>query len=297
MENIKEKNVLFITLDSCRYDTAKRALIPTIRSLGKLRKANTHGSYTIPAHLSFISGHLPAVFKNPLPYYSESEKQLWRIKTGPIRDNREVGILLKGNNILDGYEKNNFFVLGVGGVSQFSDGSLLRKYFKNFIYYGQNLNEEPLKPRKNESFPLNHVDEIIAKIKRHDKWFLFINCPETHYPYDYGNGIPKEILLIFNQIKNSLNLRGAVNRKIKDNLFEKLKLFQIKSLEQVDKRIKILLDRLSKHRDILVIICGDHGENFGEYFQGEKRWGHLFPSQQVMSVPLVIGQISKQHGK
>lgn len=294
---VKTKNVLFIVLDSCRYDTAKNAYIPTMCSLGPLRKACTHGSYTIPAHLAFFSGHLPVVLRKPfLAYYSESKKQLWRIKIGPTRDTRESGILLRGNNVLEGYEKMGFFILGVGGVTQFSNGSLLRKYFKNFIYYGQNLDEEPLKPRKKELFPLNHIDKIVAKIKGHDKWFLFINCPETHYPYDYGNGISNDVAIGFDKIKDCLNLRECINKNIDNKLFAKLKLMQINAVEKIDKKIKSLVDKLPKHRDILVVICGDHGENFGEYFEGKRRWGHLFPSTQVMNVPLIIGQISKNYG-
>jgi hypothetical protein len=289
---MEDKNVLFVTLDSCRYDLAEQADIPTIRSLGPLRKAYTHGSYTVPAHAAFFSGHLPVVLDEPkLLYYSDAVKQLWRIRTGPSRDTRGVGLLLEGSNVLDGYKNLGYHVLGVGGVTQFAEGSVLRSYFGNdFLFYGPNLDEELLESRKKESFPLNHVDEIVNQLSKHEQWFLFLNCPETHYPYDCGNGIPTDVERYFPLLKKSLNLRET-EEELPEDFSQKLKAMQIEALESIDYKLEQLFDALPKERDILVVICGDHGENFGEYFSGRKRWGHLFPSPEVMEVPIVVGEI------
>ncbi len=289
---MKEMNVVFVTLDSCRYDIAEQAEIPTIRSIGPLRKAYTHGSYTVPAHAAFFSGHLPVVLDEcELPYYSESAKQLWRIKTGPARDSKSSGLLLEGNNVLDGYRNLGYYVLGVGGVTQFTERSFLRSYFsEDFLYYGLNLDEEPLESRIEESFPLNHIDEITGYLDNRDKWFIFLNCPETHYPYDCGNGISKDVEKYFPLLKKSLNLREA-DKEFPEDFSQKLKTMQRESLESIDYKLGQLFNSLPKKRDFLVVICGDHGENFGEYFAGKQRWGHLFPSPEVMEVPLVIGEI------
>lgn len=291
---IKDKNVLFITLDSCRFDTIRQADVPNIKSIGKIRPAYTHGSYTVPAHIAFFSGHLPAVLEKPLKnYYSETKSQLWRIETGKSYDSKKFGILFEENNILEGYRKLGYFVFGVGGVTQFSENSLLRSYFgKNFLYFGENLNEEPLKSRRKSQFPLNHINEIILKLKNKDKWFLFINCPETHYPYDCGNGIPSKIKKSFSELKKYLNLReNNFNISNSQKLSSSLKLMQKEAIESIDKNLETLFEKLPKKRNILVVICGDHGENFGEIFANKQRWGHLFPSKEVMCVPLVIGEI------
>jgi membrane-anchored protein YejM (alkaline phosphatase superfamily) len=292
--NLAEKNVVFITLDSCRYDTADRASIPTIQSIGPVRKAHTHGSYTVPAHAAFFSGHLPTVLHNPTsPFYSESSAQLWRIKTGHYRDHRPTGILLDGNNILDGYRQLGHYVLGVGGVSQFADGSFLRSYFGDeFIFYGIGVDEEPLTSRLKGHFPLNHIDEIVRKLANRDKWFLFLNCPETHYPYDVGEGIKEEVLGQFPTLEKVLNQRESAYLALGEDFSAALKDMQKKALEVVDHKLNDLLHALPKDRDILVVICGDHGENFGEYFVDKPRWGHLFPSPEVMAVPLTIGELN-----
>lgn len=296
MRNLTKKNVVFLTLDSLGWGVAKDAKIPFMRSIGEMRMAYTHADYTVPAHTAFFSGHLPVVLNKPLlPYYSESIKQLWRIKTGYSRDTKtkKCGILLGGNNILEGYRKIGFYVLGTGGVTQFSDGSLLREFFgKDFLYYGQNLDEEPLAPRAPGLFPSNHIDEIMERINEHDKWFIFINVPSTHYPYDSGGGILQKTLNDFANLKECLNLgRKKIEDSVPQKIFDKFKHMQLESLERVDKRLQSFFNKLPKNRGVLVVICGDHGDNFGECFEGERRWGHLFPSPQTMQVPLIIGEI------
>ncbi|MFH0869664.1 MAG: sulfatase-like hydrolase/transferase [archaeon] len=296
-KDLNEKNVLFITLDSCRYDTAQKANTPTIEGIDQMRQAYTHGSYTIPAHIAFFSGHLPAAFEEPKQaYYSECIKQLWRIRTGRATESKPAGIELEGNNILGGYEKLGFYILGAGGVTQFAERSLLRQYFKEFLYCSKNLDEEPLNPRKKQEFPLTHIDEIVSRLKGHDRWFLFINCNETHYPYDTGEGVPLEIEKTYLDLKKRLNLREPANySKLNKEICDGLKEMQIRALEKIDKRIEHLIAEIPKQRNILTVICADHGENFGEAFCGRQRFGHLIPTPEVMRVPLVIGEINAKH--
>lgn len=291
---LEDCNVVFLTMDSCRYDTAKAADIPTMSSIGPIRMGWTHGSYTVPAHTAFFTGHLPSVMDEPrLPYYTESTRQLWKISTGRHQERPErFGLLLEGNDIIEGYRKLGFDILGVGGVTQFAPGSQLREFFgDDFMYVGLPLDEEPLQERTPTLFPLQHVNTIVQKISKCEKWFLFINAPETHYPYDCGDGIPSDILEKFPILKQHLNLRQPQDPLHDAALGKALFDLQVKALESIDQRLQELLEKLPKQRPILFIACGDHGENFGEHFAGRPRWGHLFPSEQVLQVPVCIGFI------
>jgi hypothetical protein len=292
MTDLSEKNVVFVTLDSCRYDVAGAAHIPFIKSIGELRRARTHGSFTVPAHHAFFAGHLPVVLEEPLTdYSSEAACQLWRIKTGRTLDEkRRFGLLFAANNVIAGYRELGFKVLGVGGVSQFSEGSCLRAYFgDDFLYFGPNLDEEPLRERDPGTFPLNNLDTIVRNIADHDRWFLFVNCPETHYPYDIGNGISDEVREAYATLRGSLNLRegAAVPRSLGPKLHD----MQRTALEYIDDQLGKLFELLPRSRDTVVVVCADHGENFGEWFAGKPRWGHMVPTEEVMEVPLVIGQM------
>lgn len=285
-------NYLFITLDSCRYDTFLEAKTPFLDKLGKVKKALTHGTYTLPAHSSFFVGHFPNVFENPtLPYYSENISQLWRVKRH-LSNAKPINIELEGKTIFEGFENLGYYVLGLGGVSQFVDGSPLRKFFKNFIYYGSNADVENHLPREYNHFPLNHVDEIIKLLSNKKQWFLFINSPESHIPYDWGEGIPKNLEYPFSIIRKCYNIRSDQQtlyllRPYKQALRDQ----QIKSIEVLDSRIELLVNKLPKNNPITIVICGDHGTHFGEEFLGVERYGHMVPSKEVLEVPLIIATI------
>jgi membrane-anchored protein YejM (alkaline phosphatase superfamily) len=291
----KESNIVFITLDSCRFDTAERANIPTIRSLGPLRKALTQASYTAAAHASFFNAHFPVNLDADRPdYYSEYPKRLIRIKKGRISQKEEKKVLfeVEGSNIIEGFEQKGYYVLGAGGVAQFYPGSQLNQYFKNFIYCGEDLKTDPFTDRSESHFPLNHISEITEKLKNKAKWFLFINAPETHYPYDSGKGIHPEMKKWLSALRTGLSLaEGKEFETVPDEVFRIMHGEQIKALENFDQKLKKLIEELPRNQDILFIICGDHGECFGETFMGRRRWGHIISAPSVLEVPLVIGTL------
>ncbi|HUW21760.1 MAG TPA: sulfatase-like hydrolase/transferase [Candidatus Bathyarchaeia archaeon] len=243
-------------------------------------------------------GHLPSIASALEPYYNEVARQPFRITTGPARDaGKGCGILFDGNNVIEGFRQLGFHVLGVGGVSQFSTGSFLRTAFpwSKFFYFGPDMDEEPLTERKPETFPLNHVEEIVSHlgkyVGRHGQWFLFINCPEPHYPYDWGEGIPEEVHAVFSTLSQGLNLRSqklsATTKLVLAAQAKNLHQMQINGLEALDPKFGQLFDGLRSitSREIFVFVTGDHGENFGE----DDLYGHMHPTKECMSVPLWMG--------
>lgn len=290
--NTADYNIVFITIDSCRYDTYRRADTPFIDSLGGMKPALTHGTYTVPAHTAFFCGHLPTVLEpsERAAYYTEALGRLFRIQTGRSEEKKTKALLLDGKDIIAGFRKLDYYVLGAGGVTQFNEGSQLREYpWSKFFYYGPDLDEEPMQERCTQMFPLSHFQTISQALEPHQKWFLFLNCPETHYPYDVGEGFKEEVKRYLPLIRNHLNLREP-DIGIPTHVSKLLHEMQIEALESVDKNLQPLLQELraKSRRPLLLIICGDHGENFGEFFEGRPRWGHLFPSPEVMKIPLLI---------
>lgn len=305
LEPLVEFNTVLLVFDSCRFDTAKRAWTPNLDSIGSLRRAHSLSTYTPSAHFAMWAGHIPSTReKEPkIPFYHEPTKQIWRIVTAPDRDAKQgCGILFEGTDVVNGFRKLNFHVQGIGGVSQFSTGSALRTKFdwSDFIYFGPDLNEEPMQARKPESFPLNNIDQIVSRLSGKSKWFLFINNPESHYPYDWGEGIDDEIqnkaLPHLGKVLNLRSTRGEIVEHDKQKLMpftNRLHLMQIIGLEQVDKKLGMLFSELEliTKRPICVIAVGDHGENFGESPEGTALFGHMHPSKESIEVPLWIGKL------
>lgn len=287
MNNLEDVNILFITLDSCRYDSFLEADLPFIKKLGNTRKATAPGTYTLPSHMSYFVGYLPSVTSEPFnEYYSSDVKQLWRLESGRPRDIKTVGLMLKGKTIIEGYKNIGFKTLGFGGVRWFNS-SLLQNHFDKFIYLGKSDKCSVFTFRKEEEFPLNHIDSIIQKVQG-EKSFIFLNCPETHVPYDSGKNIDKhklkKILERYSKIWGGKKSKSK-NIDLLNSDFEFLKRCQIKSLESIDEKVRKLVSELPK--PLKVIITSDHGECLGE----DGNWGHGFIHETVYNVPLLISDI------
>ena len=230
-------------------------------------------------------GYLPVVQYTKDPYYNPEIRQLWRLSLGRPRDLSTVGILLDGKNILDGYRKVGFSIIGTGGVRWFTNKTLTG-LFDKFFYFGDDIKNVFLE-RSASSFSLNHLPELIAETKKSKNFFLFINSAETHVPYDFGEGIYSQ--KVKNIIDNAKKIWGCKRKYFKYNIkkedLEELHKAQIVSLEAIDKKIQNLIAQLSK--PIQLVIAGDHGECFGE----NMNWGHGYPNAKVMEVPLLITRI------
>lgn len=283
--------VIFVTLDSCRWDTAIKAHTPFFDRLGGMRAARTHGSYTVPSHYAFFTGHLPSIlhFDNEAPYYTEHRGRLWEV--GADKPSNCTLHSFREPTIIEGYRNLGFRVVGVGGVSQFRPNGVLRQLpWEDFLYYGPSGNEEKMAARPPTWFPLNHCEEIAISLEGADKWFLFVNMPETHYPYDTGAGLPTGMQESFRRLGQSLNLRQTDHPPdhAESSFFHAM---QVSALEVADSRLEnlyFMLNERNKPDSIMVIVCGDHGEMFGDIYDGQPRWGHLMPAEAVMTVPLLI---------
>ena len=246
MEDIASLNVLFVTLDCCRYDSIERANMPFLKGLGTIRRAYTHGTYTLPAHMSFFMGYLPIVKEEPLEdYYTSDVKQLWRLKSGRKRDPLTIGLHLDGNTVLDGYRSMGHHTLGYGGVRWFRH-QYLRDMFDEFTYYPFNDYVSVFSERGMSEFPLNHTDNIVEDTRSHSKFFVFINSPETHVPYDFGEGIySEEIKEIIRKGKDMWGCKnvGPSDSQLTRHEFRKLHDCQVMALEALDEKLQALVVR------------------------------------------------------
>lgn len=287
---IDEKyNVLLITMDCCGYQTIKQANIPYLASLGKIHCAEVYGTYTLPSHISTFAGYFPKIkqYDKDNDYFCRNGHQFWRLKSARAKSLDMVDVFLEGDTIVEGYKERGFYTLGVGGVRWFRS-SLLTSYFDEFVYFGGEDYRDVFTSRKYGEFALDNIEDLIKRVQKHDKWFLFANCHETHVPYD--DGIMQHSDAEWELLKRAKTLWGG---KINNNdihllslqEFGKLQNMQRKALESLDKKIGELFKQLPK--PFAYVIMGDHGENFGE----DGLYGHGFPHPNVIEVPLLYGKV------
>jgi len=287
----KECDIRLITIDSCRYDTALIADTPNLRKIGSLRKAETSGSYTYPAHQSFFIGDLPRIVSGDLQYIPGYD-QIWR--SASARETKKpVFNLYDAQNIVSHYEQTGYNVQGFGGVGFFNTydrNNSLPRLFKNFHYFGtpQNIHPHEKIPRINNVFPLGNLDLIAKSVDKDKPYFLFINCPETHIPYDVPeSNLDNSYRELIKRVYLEHNLKKSYKSEKLPFTSEEitlLKLTQKKALEWVDNRIGQLFEKISIRRPTLTIVCADHGEEFGD----NGRFGHAHNDDTVLQVPVWV---------
>lgn len=282
------QNIVLITLDCCRFDTAARARTPTLDRLGVLRQAWAPATFTLPSHMAMFSGYLPNVTDLPLQdYYSRERFQLWRLSRAKSKPRDSFGLMLHGDTILEGFRERGYRTVGAGGVRWFLTKTLTAE-FDHFMFWGPKDYLNWFQPRAREDFALEHTDEIAEHVAAARSWFLFVNSIETHAPYDNGaDDADERITQIIDRGKPIF--AGRRDFELQVDLspadFKLMHRAQIRALEVADERMGRLFGQLPK--PFIAIVTGDHGECFGE--QG--RWGHGFPAEPVLQVPLVVGSV------
>lgn len=282
-------DIRLITIDSCRYDTALAAKTPNLDNISELKKAETSGSYTYPAHHAFFVGDLPRIIDNNQKYINEFD-QIWR-SSSARKTNKQVFSYFNAPNLITHYQNIGYNVQGFGGVtffSTFDKNNSLPKLFNNFHYFGSEINMHPYEriPRKEQVFPLGNIDKIAKSLNKTSPYFLFINCPETHIPYDVpGSRVDNsytELIKKLYQEQNTKKIHKKTCLPFSQEEIQTFKYSQVKALEWVDYRIGLLFKKIPVRGPTLTIICSDHGEEFGD----NGRFGHAHVDNSVMQVPV-----------
>lgn len=292
---INEKyNVCLITLDSLRFDVAKSAKLPFLSSISQRPvKAETDGTYTYPAHHALFTGRMPR-------RYDQKEiikgfKTIWRPEDS--KSHKTHLVTTTKATIMEHYRSLGYQVLGVGGVQFFNPDltcNLLPLQFEEYAYFGPNKNipEPQLIPRTKSQLPSCNIEHIANRLQQDRSFFLFINFSETHTPYDVPNTIINEQ---YEQTVSKYYAATQTKKRYPVNnlpLSTKERLFlmdaQKNALEWVDSQLAVLFANLPRSLPKLTLIMADHGEEFGEH----GRYGHGYPSPQVMQIPLWAGIVT-----
>jgi hypothetical protein len=256
------RSFLFITLDSCRYDTFAAASAPNLKSIGKLYRADAPGNFTYASHAAMFVGFTPGAAERAEPYANPKYGKIFKMRGGGFTGKTRPFVVLSGRNIVDGLKQKGFSTIGTGAVSWFNHntptGRSLTSDFEAFFYPGSThaLTRQ-----------LAWIEDRLAEVGNRPV-FVFLNVGETHVPY-YHEGASW-----------SSNWNPCVPFA-KGNDASECRRRQLQCLEWVDERLTTLLDRF---RGANVLVCADHGDAWGE----DGLWEHGFHHQAVIDVPLLF---------
>ncbi|WP_101255224.1 STM4013/SEN3800 family hydrolase [Streptomyces barkulensis] len=228
--------ILFVTLDSLRYDVAQAALGAemTPRLAGLLpddhwERRETPGTFTLPAHMAFFSGFLP---KLPQPV---QPPRLWECRPPAFKQVPPETFLFDAANLLQGLRQHGYRTVCVGGVTYFSRetplGSVLPDLFDEDHWRPEFCSPEPDSTRHQ----VDQALELAEFYHGRQPLYLFVNVSATHVPHGHYIG-------------SSSDTTAS----------------QAAALAYADAHLGRLLDGLAEKGRWLVILCADHGDAYGD---------------------------------
>ena len=262
-------DVLFISLDSCRYDTFysswRASCLPNISSVGPVHKAQSPSYFTYGSHSSFWMGFTPGVACSNQPWLNPKAGKLFRMSySGHVHSDQDDSFFLQGSNIVDGFRKLGYRTIGSGAVDWFNPssdtGRILSTPFEHFYYAGNTWSLQR---------QLSWIESKLSNTPIDQPRFVFLNVGETHVPY-WHEGAE------WDPWPSPCIPFGGDNCDASESSRR-----QRLCLEWVDKQLTQLI---SKFSDSTILICSDHGDCWGE----DGLWEHGISHPLTLTVPLVL---------
>ncbi|WP_425147676.1 STM4013/SEN3800 family hydrolase [Deinococcus sp.] len=244
-------DVVFITLDSLRYDVAVQALegghTPTFAALlpHGWEERHSPATFTFAAHQAFLSGFLPT------PARPGRHSRLFAARFEGSQTTRSSTFTFDEAYLPHALAARGYATICIGGVGFFNGrtalGSVLPALF-------QEAHWSPRSGVTSVTSAQMQVNRALERLAAHAdrRVFLFINFAATHHPTRIYDGSERE---------SPQSQRAA--------------------LESIDAALPPLLEALQGRGPALMILCADHGSAHGE----DGYFGHRIAHPLVWTVP------------
>lgn len=245
-------HLIYIVMDSCRYDSYVRAKTPNMDRLAEGERRFSYASWTSPSHYALFMGIVPhqspqGVFASEI-YKEEFRKWVDRLGISNLSFKTFVPELSLAK-VLKGYGYRSIARVSMPVLNQFT---ALNCHFDDYRL-------------------MDHHNDFAGMVEELDlagdtPRFCFFNLGETHYPYMLeGESLP-HISGVHGVFKAMDDLMGE-EEGVPDEFFpqeemDRLHAQQVRCVEYVDGLIGALYEKCPENT--YFIITADHGELFGE---------------------------------
>lgn len=270
------RNLVFMVLDSCRYDSFVRARSKNFQRLGEIEQRWSYASWTAPSHYAYLMGLVP--HRSPQHVYAsevyKKDFSDWvdRLDIPDLGFSKFIPQLSLAKVLSD----HGYHCTARVSMPVLNGFTLLNRYFADY----------KLMANHNDFAGMVNEIEFFADQPR----FYFLNLGETHYPYMLDGSSMPHISGVHGAVKSLAKAEDAGGRIDKDNDFfdadalRALHEQQIRCVDYVDELFGALIEKAPP--DTYFLVMADHGEAFGEggYF------GHgPVMHEKVFEIPFVEG--------
>ena len=247
-------DILFITLDTLRYDAAcdalKRGLTPNLGTYLPhygWEERHSPASFTYAAHHAFFAGFLPT------PASPGKHSRLFAAKFSGSETTSPETYIFDAPDIVTALTNQGYHTICIGGVGFFNRrsrlGSVLPELFAESHWLPDFGVTDPASTANQVSTALDRLRQFPLQ----KRIFLFLNVSALHQP-------------------NYMYLSGATEDSYETHLA---------ALAYVDRQLPRLFYFMASRAPTFVIICSDHGTAYGE----DGYWGHRIGHPTVWTVP------------
>jgi hypothetical protein len=259
---IGSRDVLFVTLDSLRYDVAVDALAegrtPHLAALlpgGRWEERHSPASFTYAAHHAFFAGFLPT------PARPGRHRRLFAVDFRGSETTGPGTWVFPEPDIVQGFAALGYHTICIGGTAFFNVDTPLGRVLPGLFAERHWSPRLGVTDRRSTEHQVALAVERLTARPSTQRVFLFINVSALHRP-------------------NLAYLPEATRESPRS---------QAAALAYVDSQLPPLIAALRARGGCLAIICSDHGTAYGE----DGYTGHRLAHPVVWTVPyaeLVIEQ-------
>ncbi|MDX8399204.1 MAG: STM4013/SEN3800 family hydrolase [Gallionellaceae bacterium] len=255
---VGKANILFITLDTLRYDVAlsefQAGNTPNLAAVMPLgwEKCHSPASFTFAAHCAFFAGFLPT------PARPGCHERLFALKFAGSKTVGAGTFVFDNQDIVSGFAQQGYRTICIGGVGFFKKQNPLSCQLP--ALFQESYWEERFGVGCPDS-TRHQVDFACRLLTGQTPVFMFLNVSALHQP-------------------NCCYLPGSTTDSITTHAA---------ALRYVDTQLGTLFDAFRQRGDTLIILTSDHGTCYGEDGYSGHRIGH----EQVWTVPFAANYFKK----
>lgn len=267
-----ENNLVFLVMDSCRFDSYERARTPNMDCLGIGEQRYAYATWTAPSHYTFLMGMVPHTSPRGV-FASEVYKNdfsLWVDRLGI--EGLSFATFVPELSLAKVLQDNGYRTEARVSLPVLNPYTAINRYFDEYKLMSDH----------------NDFAGMVEEIDFDDEpSFHFLNLGETHYPYMLDGSQMPQVSGVHGVFKRMDDNMGAEHA---DKFFDhdQMKMLhdqQIRTVEYVDEVLGHLIEKAPTNTHFIIV--GDHGECFGEggYF------GHgPIMHEKVLEVPFLEGR-------
>src|SRR5687768_2956447 len=254
---IGSHDVLFVTLDTLRYDVARDMLAagrtPNLAGVlpgGAWEMRHSPGSFTYAAHHAFFAGFLPTPAD---PAREKAHGRLFAARFAGSETTTYRTAVFDAPDLVTGLAQSGYHTVCIGGVGFFNKLNPLGRVLPGLFAESHWSPELGVTDLHSTEHQVALAEEILARVPRGRPVFLFVNVSAIHQP-------------------NHVYVPGATE----DNLAT-----HAAALAYVDRHLPRLFAAVRRRGPALCVICSDHGTAYGE----DGYHGHRAAHPVVWTVP------------